>query len=156
VSHPLTHLRQEYFKLALVFIVVACPCALVISTPITYMCGMAHLARAGVLVKGGIHLETLGSMRTLCMDKTGTLTKGHFALVRLEIVGALARHEVLGLLAALEQQSTHPMAAGTQHQLHRTVSVYQQLMVTRLAASQRTDNCPQPKEAQPLVYCLTL
>ena len=108
ISHDV---GQHYFKLALVFLVVACPCALVISTPITYVCGMARLARNGVLVKGGVHLETLGAMRTLCMDKTGTLTQGDFALVRLEMLGALTRREVLALLAALEQQSTHPMAA---------------------------------------------
>ena len=84
-SNPHAH---DFLYQALVLLVVACPCALVISTPVTTVCGIAEGARRGVLIKGGIHLETLGRLKVLAMDKTGTLTEGSFRVVHLQAVEA--------------------------------------------------------------------
>lgn len=88
--HAATHVFSfaqalVWFKQALVLLVVACPCALVISTPITYVCGLAGSARRGILVKGGVHLETLGRLAVVALDKTGTLTQGKFRMVGFEV-----------------------------------------------------------------------
>ncbi|MCO5600193.1 hypothetical protein L7F22_054301 [Adiantum nelumboides] len=79
------HVRLWLF-LALVLLVVACPCALVISTPITTTGVIAQIARKGLLVKGGKYLEAIGRMKAVAMDMTGTLTEGCFQLVQVEIV----------------------------------------------------------------------
>merc|ERR1719498_198298 len=76
---------MTYTRFALVLLIIACPCALVISTPIAYVCGLAHAARAGILVKGGQHLEALARVSAFALDKTGTLTEGQFRLTQMEI-----------------------------------------------------------------------
>ena len=102
---------------ALVLLVVACPCALVISTPITYVCALANAASKGILVKGGVHLETLARVSTLALDKTGTITHGVFVLshITLLLPDRYPRAHVLGLLAAVENLSSHPIAAALCH-----------------------------------------
>jgi Cd2+/Zn2+-exporting ATPase len=72
------HNAQHWLYLALVLLVAACPCALVISTPVTTTCAIAQAARIGLVVKGGDSLEALGKLKMIAMDKTGTLTEGHF------------------------------------------------------------------------------
>ena len=95
----------------LIIIVIACPCALTISTPVTYAAGLAATAQRGVIVKGGANLEALGSVETIIFDKTGTLTNGKFVLSHLEVIGtSLTRAEMLGLLALIESPSSHPMS----------------------------------------------
>ena len=90
--HSLMRVRlQSYptrtrFYTGLVLLVVACPCALVISTPVTYVCGLAEAARRGIFVKGGQFLESLALVESFAMDKTGTLTEGEFKLVRVQPV----------------------------------------------------------------------
>lgn len=103
----------KWVYLALVLLVTACPCALVISTPITYVCALALSARQGILVKGGKHLEALGKLKVLAIDKTGTLTEGRFRLTHLISLDVLAypRQSVLSLVAALENCSSHPLAS---------------------------------------------
>ena len=102
---------------ALVLLVVACPCALVISTPITYVCALANAAGKGILVKGGVHLEALAGVSTLALDKTGTLTHGVFVLTHLSLLlpDRYPRARVLGLLAAVEKLSSHPLADALCH-----------------------------------------
>ncbi len=94
---------------ALVLLVIACPCALVISTPITVVSGLAAAAKMGILVKGGVHLEGAKDLRFLALDKTGTLTEGKPELTDVVPLGA-TRDELLQLAASLEATSTHPLA----------------------------------------------
>ncbi|CAN0485154.1 unnamed protein product [Discosporangium mesarthrocarpum] len=102
---------REWAYQALVLVVVACPCALVISTPVTYVAALTAAAQQGILIKGGVHLETLGKVDTVCLDKTGTLTVGSFQVQHGGGGVPLPRREVLSLLAAMESKSSHPMAA---------------------------------------------
>jgi Cd2+/Zn2+-exporting ATPase len=95
----------------LVLIVVACPCALIISTPVSYVAGLAATAQRGVLIKGGAHLEALGLVKHICFDKTGTLTQGKFKMLHLSVVGeAKSRPEVLEFLSLVEERASHPLA----------------------------------------------
>lgn len=71
----------------LIFIVIACPCALTISTPVTYSAGLAAAAQRGIIIKGGGKLEALGNVKTVLFDKTGTVTTGRFTLSHLDLVG---------------------------------------------------------------------
>lgn len=95
---------------ALVLLVIACPCALVISTPVTVVSGLAACARRGLLVKGGVHLEQAHKLRILAVDKTGTLTEGHPKLTDVITLADLSRDEVLARAAGLEATSAHPLA----------------------------------------------
>ena len=75
---------RHWLYLALTLLVVACPCALVISTPIATTCAIAQAARTGLIIKGGKHLEALGQISVLAMDKTGTLTEGYFQVIEIQ------------------------------------------------------------------------
>jgi len=102
---------RDWMARGLSLIVIACPCALVISTPIAYVAGLAATAQNGVLVKGGAHLEALGQLKYVCFDKTGTLTVGEFKLLKLDVfVNSNRREEVLQYLALMEDRATHPLA----------------------------------------------
>ena len=95
---------------SLATLVVACPCALVISTPVTIVSGLAGAARAGVLIKGGVYLEGAGSVTVVALDKTGTLTTGRPAVTDVVALGGVSEREVLRLSAAVERHSEHPLA----------------------------------------------
>eukprot|EP00804_Cyclotella_cryptica_P008496 CCRYP_003996-RA/>CCRYP_003996-RA protein AED:0.18 eAED:0.18 QI:0/0.66/0.42/1/0.66/0.42/7/144/820 len=96
----------------LIIIVIACPCALTISTPVTYSAGLAATAKRGIIIKGGSRLEALGNAKTVVFDKTGTLTRGRFSLNHLELIGERkTRREVLELLSIMEAPSSHPLSA---------------------------------------------
>ena len=102
---------RKYFYEAMVLLVVACPCALVISTPLTYVCALAEGARSGILIKGGIYLEALSRVSRVAIDKTGTVTEGTFRLTKLDILDtSYSRMETLSLLLTVEQLSSHPIA----------------------------------------------
>jgi heavy metal translocating P-type ATPase len=92
-------------------LVVATPCPLIIAAPVAFMAGMSRSARNGVIVKGGGTLEQLSRVRTVAFDKTGTLTYGTPHVARVEVADGLRPGEVLSLAAAVEQYSSHPLAA---------------------------------------------
>lgn len=99
-----------WFYRALVLLVIACPCALVLATPISVVSGLASLARLGVLVKGGKYLEALGKLKAIAMDKTGTLTEGKFKVQSFRTFNGADESEVLKIALALERLSSHPLA----------------------------------------------
>ena len=93
----------------LTLLVIACPCALVISTPVAVVSGLTAAARHGVLIKGGTYLETLGSVKVFAFDKTGTLTVGHPVVLSVVALGG-DEPDVLARAAAIERYSEHPLA----------------------------------------------
>ncbi len=95
---------------ALVILVIACPCALVISTPVSIVAGLSTAARAGILVKGGVFLEAPAHLKAIAMDKTGTLTEGKPEVQRIEPLNGHTVPELLERAAALEMGSEHPLA----------------------------------------------
>lgn len=102
---------SEWFRRALVMLVVSCPCALVISTPVAIVSAITRATRDGVLVKGGLFLETAPRVRAVAIDKTGTLTRGAPQVSDVVPLDGPPPSEILGTAAALEAHSTHPLAA---------------------------------------------
>lgn len=100
----------DFVERACVFLVISCPCALVISVPLSFYCGIGALSRRGVLAKGGNYLEQLARVETVVFDKTGTLTKGKFHVEMVAPVEGVTPERLLGLAAHVEQHSTHPIA----------------------------------------------
>jgi Cd2+/Zn2+-exporting ATPase len=101
---------SDWFYRALVLLVIACPCALVISTPVSIVASLASAARAGVLVKGGAFIELPARLRAIAMDKTGTITRGEPEVLRVIPLDGHTESELLARAAALEARSTHPLA----------------------------------------------
>ncbi len=103
--------RDWIFK-ALVLLVVACPCALVISTPVALVAAIGSASRRGVLFKGGAAIEALAGVQAVAFDKTGTLTAGHPSVSHVIAVGGMRAGEILLRAAAVEGRSSHPLAQG--------------------------------------------
>ncbi|HPT50633.1 MAG TPA: heavy metal translocating P-type ATPase [Accumulibacter sp.] len=101
---------ETWLYQALVMLVIACPCALVISTPITVVSGLAAAARHGILIKGGTYLEKGRLLKAVALDKTGTLTVGKPALTDAAPFGDLPLEQALLIAASLDERSTHPVA----------------------------------------------
>lgn len=99
-----------WLERALVLLVIACPCALVISTPVAIVAGIGRASRSGVLIKGGAYLEAIGGIRTIAFDKTGTLTHGRPTVTDVVPLAELSPDAVLALAAAVESRSEHPLA----------------------------------------------
>ena len=100
----------EWVYQALVILVIACPCALVVSTPVTVVSGLAAAARHGILIKGGVFLEGGRKLKAVALDKTGTLTLGKPALTDVVPLGDMPIARVLLIAASLDDHSTHPVA----------------------------------------------
>jgi Cd2+/Zn2+-exporting ATPase len=95
---------------ALVLLVIACPCALVISTPVSIVSGLTAMARRGVLIKGGAFLEAIGKLRALALDKTGTITEGKPRVTKVHALNATPESEIVRIAAAIDVHSEHPLA----------------------------------------------
>lgn len=103
---------EEWLYRALVFLVVACPCALVISVPLTFFAGIGCASKKGILIKGSQYLEALSDIRTVVFDKTGTLTQGEFVVQGIYPITPGEESILLEQAALAEIYSTHPIAAG--------------------------------------------
>ena len=101
---------SESFYRGMALLVAASPCALALGTPAAVLAGIAQAARRGVLIKGGAHLETLGTIDTLALDKTGTITKGEPAVTDVVTMDGVTEDELLSSAAAIEGRSQHPLA----------------------------------------------
>jgi Cd2+/Zn2+-exporting ATPase len=100
---------SEWIYRALVLLVISCPCALVISTPVSIVSALAAAARRGVLIKGGVHLERTGTLRCVAFDKTGTLTHGRLVVTDVEALDGLHADQLLAAAAGIEARSEHPI-----------------------------------------------
>jgi len=101
---------SDWLYRALVFLVISCPCALVLSIPLSYFGGIGKASKAGVLVKGGNYLEALNNISTMVFDKTGTITKGVFKVAKIHSEGRFSEGEMLEYAAMAEAYSDHPIA----------------------------------------------
>lgn len=101
---------KDWLYRGLVFLVISCPCALVVSIPLGYFGGIGAASRAGILFKGGNYLDAITKVNTVVFDKTGTLTKGVFGVQQLESAQQGKERDLLSYIASAEQQSTHPVA----------------------------------------------
>ena len=99
-----------WFYRGLVLLVIACPCALVISTPVSVVSGLTAMARRGVLIKGGAVLEAVGKLRALAVDKTGTITEGKPRVTKVITVNSKDEGEIVRIAAAIDTHSEHPLA----------------------------------------------
>ena len=103
------YIFRDWLYRALVFLVISCPCALVISIPLGYFGGIGAASRNGILFKGGNYLDVMANVNTVVMDKTGTLTEGVFKVQEV-VTASMDKTEFMQTLVALEQKSTHPIA----------------------------------------------
>lgn len=109
--HPGFHyVFSQWLYRALVFLVISCPCALVISVPLSYFAGIGAASRRGILFKGSNYLEAIKNVNVVAFDKTGTLTQGIFSVEETMVVSGLSAQQMLSLLASAESQSSHPLA----------------------------------------------
>ncbi len=112
-----------WIERALTFLVISCPCALVISVPLSFFGGIGGASRRGILIKGGNYMETLANTEIVVMDKTGTLTKGNFAVTKVhpEPAGNIGRDRLLEIAALAECYSSHPIAASLREAYNRDI-----------------------------------
>ena len=122
----------EWINRALTFLVVSCPCALVISVPMSFFAGIGNASKNGVLVKGGNYLEAIASSKILVLDKTGTLTKGEFSVTEV-ISDCMSDGELIELSALAEGYSTHPIALSIQKEYGKNVNLNRVQDVVELA-----------------------
>lgn len=118
IPGAVTGMWSEWIYRALSFLVVSCPCALVISIPLSFFSGIGAASNLGVLIKGSNYLERFNKADIFVFDKTGTLTKGNFAVSEINTVGA-EKAEVLRLAAIAEKDSSHPIAKSVMHEYGR-------------------------------------
>ena len=110
-----------WFSRALTFLVISCPCALVISVPLGFFAGIGGASKVGILIKGSKYLEALSKVGTAVFDKTGTLTKGKFEVVKINSTDGTAENEILKLAATAENYSNHPIATSIKEAYKGTI-----------------------------------
>ncbi|EKF48595.1 heavy metal-translocating P-type ATPase [Thermosipho africanus H17ap60334] len=113
---------NEWFRRALIFLVISCPCGLVVSIPLGYFAGIGKLSKHGILVKGGNYIDILKKLDTIIFDKTGTLTKGVFEVVKIATFNGIDEKEILKIAAAAEKHSNHPIAESIKRKFGRQIN----------------------------------
>ncbi|MBS4759398.1 MAG: cadmium-translocating P-type ATPase [Clostridium sp.] len=111
-----------WIQRALTFLVISCPCALVISVPLSFFAGIGGASKAGILIKGSHYLEALSKPDTVVFDKTGTLTKGSFDVIKIEPQNGFSKEELLKYTAMAENYSNHPIAESLKKAYSKTIS----------------------------------
>lgn len=122
VTPSFQYVFSDWLYRGLVFLVISCPCALVISVPLGYFGGIGAASRAGILFKGGNYLDAITRVNTVAFDKTGTLTTGRFEVITVESTGIPAS-DLLSVLLSVERKSTHPVAQAVVRYAERKDSV---------------------------------
>jgi len=125
---------KDYLYRALTFLVLSCPCALVISVPMGFFAGIGRCSKEGILVKGGNYLEALNDAEIIAFDKTGTLTKGELTVTEIHSVG-ISKEELLETAALAEAQSTHPIAVSLRKEYGTPLDLSRVGTVTELAGN---------------------
>lgn len=116
---------------ALCLLVIACPCALVISTPVTIVSALATATRCGLLIKGGLFLEEARKLTNIGLDKTGTLTKGEPEVAGITLLGGADRKQVLSLAASLGAMNKHPLSAAIVREARRNTLRFSRWLISR-------------------------
>ena len=125
---------DEWLYRGLIFLVISCPCALVISVPLGYFGGIGAASRLGILFKGSNYMEAITKINTVVMDKTGTLTQGVFDVQQIVQAGETTRDELLKTIASVEMQSNHPIAkAIVTYAKKQNVELYKPQQVKEIA-----------------------
>jgi Cd2+/Zn2+-exporting ATPase len=131
---------SQWFYRALVLLVIACPCALVISTPVSIVSGLTAMARRGVLIKGGAFLEMIGKLRALALDKTGTITEGRPRVTEVIAECGQEQEQIVRIAASVDAHSTHPLAEAVvqyaaQHEIKHPEGIEYQSLTGRGATA---------------------
>ncbi|ADV43556.1 heavy metal translocating P-type ATPase [Bacteroides helcogenes] len=134
INVQFTFVFDDWLYKALVFLVISCPCALVVSIPLGYFGGIGAASRLGVLFKGGNYLDAITQVNTVVFDKTGTLTKGTFNVQSCETQPGISEEKLIQLAASVERNSTHPIAkAIVSYARERNIALEPTTEVTEIA-----------------------
>ena len=134
VQPDFSFVLNDWLYRALVFLVISCPCALVVSIPLGYFGGIGAASRQGILFKGGNYLDAITKINTVVFDKTGTLTKGVFEVQQVHVREGFTEEEVVRTIASVESRSNHPIAKAVgQYAKSRQISIRRDVEVSELA-----------------------